>query len=167
MACLAYAAPQPDSPLYAPFLVLITRLWAGAAKLGGEPSSVPVYFTPLDVGAMVAVSASAKTGETAQKAFARLESFVAETIEPKLGASELATTEQQLGFFLGTADLPDEVLGNVYGVAFSLGRRDQLAIDPAQLKRVLQAVTDQDLRRVANEVFAPGKHAAVFVSLAK
>jgi hypothetical protein len=50
-------------------------------------------------------------------------------------------------------------------VAFSLGRRAQLGIDSAGLKRALEAVTEQDLRRVANEVFAPARHAAVFVTL--
>src|SRR5262249_28207329 len=34
-ATVAWAAPQPGSDLYAPFLVLISRLWAGAGKLGG------------------------------------------------------------------------------------------------------------------------------------
>ena len=167
MACLAYAAPQPGSKSYAPFLVLIGRLWAGAEKLGGDQSSFPVFFTPLDDGAIVAVSSPAKAGENAATALARLETFVRETIEPPLADSELAATQQQIGFFLGTFDLPDEVLQNVYGVAFSLGRREQLGIDSTALKRALQGVTEDDLRRVASEVFAPERHAGVFVKLAK
>jgi zinc protease len=165
--CLAYAAPQPGSAQYAPFLVLIARLWAAADRLGGDPSSLPVFFTPLDDGAFVAVSAPARPGETGSIAVARLETFVAETIEPPLKGTELGATQQELGFFLGTMDLPDSVLGNTYGVAFSLGRRAQLALDSAALKRALEAVTEQELRRVANEVFAPARHAAVFVTLSK
>jgi zinc protease len=165
MACLAYAAPQPGSAQYAPFLVLISRLWAGAEKLGGGQSSMPVFFTPLDDGAFVAVSSPAKTGETTKMALTRLETFVAETIEPPLRDSERAATQQQIGFFLGTIDLPDEVLQNVYGVAFSLGRREQLGIDSARLKRAVEAVSEPDLRRVAKQVFAPTQHAAVFVTL--
>jgi hypothetical protein len=113
------------------------------------------------------VSAPAQPGETAGKAVARLETFVAETIAPPLKGTELVATQQEIGFFLGTIDLPDDVLGNIYGVAFSLGRRQQLAIDSAGLKRALEVVNEQDLRRVANEVFAPARHAAVFVTLEK
>ena len=36
MACLAYPAPQPGSDLYAPFLVLVSRLWAGGGLGGAE-----------------------------------------------------------------------------------------------------------------------------------
>jgi zinc protease len=167
MISLAYAAPQPGSAQYAPFLMLVARLWAVAEKLGGDPNSLPVFFTPMDDGAFVAVSAPAKPGESAAQAVARMEAFVAETLEPPLRDTEIAATQQQVGFFLGTIDVPDDVLQNIYGVAFSLGRREQMAIDSAGLKRALEAVTEQDLRRVANEVFAPARHAAVFVTLEK
>ena len=68
--------------------------------------------------------------------------------------------KQMLGIIVGLGDLPDEALGqNPYGVAFSLARRDQIGLDSARLARALDAVTDKDLRRVAAEVFAPGRHA--------
>ncbi len=167
-ACLAYLAPRPGSELYAPFLVLIARLWAGGSRLGGSGvTGSPVYFTPLDDGSVVAVSVPIKRGETAVEAFQRIEKFIAETIEPKLGAFELAAVKQQeLGLILGLRDFPDVALGqNPYGVAFSLARRDQLGLDPARLGRALDAVTDRDLRRVAAEVFAPGRHAGAIAGL--
>jgi len=168
-ACLAYPAPEPGSDLYVPFLVLVMRFWAAAAKLGDSgPTGSPVYFTPLDDGTVVAFSIAAKPGETAAQAYARIEAFVAETLEPKLRPFELTSTRQQLGLFLGTAELPDNLLAqNPYGVAFSLGRREQLGIDPVKLNRALQAVTDQDLRRVAAEVFAPARHTGAFISISK
>jgi zinc protease len=163
-ACLAYDAPEPGSDLYAPFLVLVTRLWACAGKLGGGPGGLPVYFTPLDDGAVVAVSTPAKRGETAAQAFAGLEAFVAEAVEPKLVEDELATVRQTFGFLLGTTSLPDPALATTpYGVAISLGRREQLGIDPAKLGRALGAVTDQELRRAANEVFTPSRHAGALI----
>jgi len=54
---------------------------------------------------------------------------------------------------------------NPYGVAFSLGRRIQLGIEPARLAKALGAVTEKDLRRVADEVFAAQRHAAAFVAV--
>jgi zinc protease len=166
-ACLAYLAPRPGSELYAPFLVLVSRLWAGASRLGGSGvTGSPVFFTPLDDGSVVAISATVKRGEIAAKAFERIEKFVASTIEPKLGAGERDAVKQQLGMILGLGDVPDALLGqNPYGVAFSLARRDQLGLDPARLGRSLDAVTDQDLRRVAEEIFAPGRHAGAFAGL--
>jgi zinc protease len=44
-------------------------------------------------------------------------------------------------------------------VAFSLVRRDQLGLDPARLSRAIDSVTDDELHRVAAEVFAPARHA--------
>jgi zinc protease len=169
LASLAYLAPRPGSDLYAPFLVLVSRLWAAAEKLGnGGPTGSPVYFTPLDDGAVVGVTAPAKPGETAAKAQARLEAFVADTLAPKLGDNEAAATRENLGFLFGTADLPDNLLArNPYGVAFSLARREQLGLDPVALDRAWQAVTDRDLRRVVDEVFAPGRHAGAFISIEK
>jgi zinc protease len=164
MACLAYLAPAPSSDLYAPFLVLVSRLWAGADKLGGDGMGFPVYFTPMDDGAVVAVSTPARAGETSKQAFARLEAFVAETVGPKLRDGEATATLQELGMFFGTLAIPDEQLAlNPYGVAFSLGRREQLGIDPARFKRSLEAVDEPALRKAAAEFFDPVRHASAFV----
>jgi zinc protease len=160
-ACLAYLAPRPDSDLYAPFLVLITRLWAIGQQFDGPGvTGSPVFFTPLDDGSIVGISATIRPGETSDKAFERIEKFVAKAVEGKLGADEPAEVGQMLGMLMGLGDIPDEALGqNPYGVAFSLARRDQLGLDPARFEKALRAVTDQDLKRVAAEVFAPGRHA--------
>ena len=168
-ACLAYAAPAPGSDLYAPFLVLVSRFWAGASKLGGNgPTGTPVYFTPLDDGAVVALSTTAKPGENAAGAIKRLEDFVAETIEPKLGLFERTTARQHFGFLLGLGDMSDRILlNNPYGVAFSLGRRDQLNLSSAGLKRAWDTITDDQLRRVAREVFARERQASAFVAVEK
>ena len=167
VACLAYAAPEPGSDLYAPFLVLVARFWAGLgpARRGGGPGRPSVYFPLLEDPAVLGVSATAKPGETAPQAIARLESFVAETIAPQLRDDERASARQMFAFFLGTADLPDFALArNPYGVALSLARREQLGIDPAELNRAFDALTERDLRRAADEIFAPARHAGAFVS---
>jgi zinc protease len=168
MACLAYATPAPGSDLYAPFLVLIMRLWVSSAKLGNGPMGSQMYFTPLDDGAIVGISSPLKPGESVPKTIARLEAFVNETIAPELTDPERVAARQQLGLLLGFADVPDPVLGrNPYGVAFSLARRVQLGLDSAQLDRALSTITDQDLRRAADAVFAPSKHSGAFILLEK
>jgi zinc protease len=165
---LAYPAPEPGSALYAPFLVQVSRLAAASSKLGGGPFPFPVYFTPLDDGAVVIVSSPAQKGENAAKSIARLEAFVAETIGPPLHHRELVATSQELGPNLGAEAIPDDVLGqNPYGVAFELGRWEQLGVDPAALARSIEAVADPDLRWVATEVFAPSRHSGAFVVVEK
>jgi zinc protease len=82
----------------------------------------------------------------------------------RLRENEPATTLQEIGSFSGAIPVPDELLAlNPYGVAFSLGRREQLGIDPARFNRSLGAVSDQSLRRAAAEFLDPARHAAAFV----
>ena len=135
--CLGYLPPQPDSELYAPFLLLISQLWsAGAGLQSGDSAGPQVFFTPLDDGGVVAVSAELNAGENTDQAIERLEAFVAKATAPKLRPDELTLARQQLGFLFGIVDIPDNQLAlNVYGVAFSLGRREQLGIDPSTLGR--------------------------------
>jgi len=168
VACLAYAAPEPGSEHYAPLLVLVARLWAAMAQPGGGPAQTSVYFPLLEDPAVLGVSAPAKPGETAPQAFARLEAFVADTVAPQLREDERASARQTFALFLGTVELPDFALArNPYGVALSLARREQLGIDPAQLNRAFDALTERDLRRAAGAIFAPSRHAGAFLSPGK
>jgi zinc protease len=76
------------------------------------------------------------------------------------------TARQQFGFLLGLVDLSDALLANnPYGVAFSLGRREQLTIAPAELRRTWNGITDDELRRAAKEVFSPDHHAGAFIAV--
>jgi len=170
VACLAYTAPEPGSELYAPFLVLVARFWAASAQPGGgggtgRPS---LYFPLLEDPAVLGVSAMAKPGETAPRAIARLESFVADTIAPQFRDDERASARQMFALPLGTGEMPDFALAqNPYGAALSLARREQLGIDALELNRAFDALTERDLRRAAGEIFAPARHAGAFISPVK
>src|SRR5262249_36240421 len=111
LACLAYPSPRPGDPSYAPFLVLVLRLYEAAAKLGEEgPTGWPFYFPPFDDGTIVALSTPLKTGEDCPKALARIESVVAEVVAPRLRPDEAQRALQQFGFLLGLVDVPDAML---------------------------------------------------------
>jgi len=166
VACLAYAAPEPGSELYAPFLVLVARFWAASAQPGGGGGTggPSVYFPLLEDPAVLGVSAMAKPGETARRAIARLESFVAGTIAPQFRDDERASARQMFALFLETAEIPDFALAqNPYGAALSLARREQLGIDTLKLNRAFDALTERDLRRAAGEIFTPARHAGAFI----
>ena len=166
-ACLVYAAPPPGDALYAPFLLLVSRLSANATTLGDFGSmGSPVYFTPLDDGAIVAVMTKPTPGEDGPQAIKRLEAFVRETIKPDLRLFELMTARQQLGPLLGLVETSDIMLArNPYRVAFSLARRDQLNLVSAELGRAWESITSGQIRRAADQVFSPERRTALFVAV--
>jgi len=169
VACIAYKAPSPGRTHYAPFLVAVARLWASGEKLGGDQfGAMPVFFTPLDDGAFVALSSPLKAGESPAQAFTRLQILVRETISPAPSGEEVALARQQFSFLLGTGDLPDNLLAqNPYGVCFSLARREQLSLDPSKLDRALGEVTERDFRLMAKEIFDSARQVQTVVSAQK
>jgi zinc protease len=164
--CLAYRAPVPTSDSYAPFLVLMGRLWAGGSSLENKPGKMLVRFAPLDDPEVIHVSSSVRKGESAKQAEQRLTIFVADAIKPKFEAKEIDRLRLQFGFFLGFADQPDSLLAeNLYGVAFSLGRRHQLGMNSDKLKKELEQITEQELRKAAQQVFDTGRHTTAIVRI--
>jgi zinc protease len=166
-ACVAYAAPEPGSELYAPFLVLVARFFAASAQPAGGATGKPtVYFPMLEDPAVLGVSATAKQGENSARAIARLESFVAESIAPKFREEDRVLARQMFGMYLGTAEVPDFALAqNPYGAALSLARREQLGLDALELNRAFDAITEADLRRAAGEIFGRAREARAFISV--
>ncbi|HUU91392.1 MAG TPA: insulinase family protein [Phycisphaerae bacterium] len=161
---LAYAAPKTDSDLYAPFLVLVGRLWHRAQALGAAPGGMPIHFAALDDPAVVSVCAPMKDGEEPDQAVARLEAFVAEAAKAELATSDRMVTLQTFNFAFGLLSVPDQMLAqNLYGVAFGMGRRAQMGVDSAALKGSIETVTTDDLRRAAEAVFSEKVRAAVVV----
>jgi len=165
-AGVAYAVPAPGSDLYAPFLVLTIRLQSQASKLGAEPGRFPVMFAPLDDPSKLTATVPLKGGETAGQAVERLDAFVAQAVGPGLKGGEGQRVLQSFGFLLGLIDLPEAALAqNPYGVALILGRSRQLGVDPAKLKERIQGLKEEDLRRAAKEIFAPGRRGAAVVTV--
>jgi zinc protease len=167
VACVAYAAPQPGSELYAPFLVLVARFFANSAQSGGAGGTgwPSVYFPLLEDPAVMGLTAKVKPGENSAGAIARLESIVADTIGAPLRSEERASARQTFALFLGTAEIPDFAMAqNPYGAALALARREQLAIDTPKLNRAIDDLTEKELRRAAGEIFDPARHAAALLS---
>jgi zinc protease len=168
-ACLMYAAPSPGSDLYAPFLVLVARMQGRMSQIGDVGAQgrfpPPVYYAVLDDPSVFSVSAPVGAGETGEGVIAKLDAFISGSLKPELAPSDIRAAEDHFGPFLGLAEVPDSFWAqNPYGLAFSLGRRAQLGIDPAKLKRTLAGLTEADLRRCAREVFGPERRAAVIVT---
>jgi zinc protease len=163
VACLAFAAPTPESDLYAPFLVIVARLWQSAASPSG-PLKPIVYCAPLDDPKVLALSAAVE-GLPPDQAFAALRNILASALAREFSSADVAVARNAFGWMLGLGDVPDAAIRqNLYGTALSLGRRAQLGIDPDRLARALESVTADDVRRAAQTLFAEDKCAAVYVN---
>jgi hypothetical protein len=96
---------------------------------------------------------------------ADLELRLQNALQPVVTPLEKRTAVQQFAM-LGTIDLPPPWWArNVYGLAFGTGRQDQLKLDGKELAKAIQAVTDEDLQRLAEEVFAPAKRCIAIVEV--
>ena len=165
--CLAFAAPPPDSELYAPFLVIVARMWLKVVAAGASPGSLlVVYAVPEEPGVLL-VSSPVGAKENAKQAVTRLERFISEAVGAEVRASDVPATKRAFAWMLGTADIPDHFLArNLYGLAWSVGRRAQLGIDSAKVAKAIEAVNTEALREAAQKVFSPGQRAGV-IAVAK
>lgn len=166
VACLAYAAPPPESGIYVPFLALVARMWSRAIELGVTPEHFPVRYAPLDDPWVVAVTDLVRDEKDTDRVVATLKRFISETIEQELSADEIARTRNTFGFALGLTDYTQEMLReNPYAVALGLGRRWQLGIDTQTISQRLETLTTDDIRRAGKAVFAPERCATVIATL--
>ncbi len=172
IAAVAYPAPSPASPAYAPFLAVVSRMYREfapeimQARRRHLPVE-PVMFAPFDQPEVVIVSADLQAGETDQDGVARLRQRVARAAtlgegEPT-GGGDLA---QWLGPMLGLSEFPAALLAqNPYGPAFTMGRRAQMGMDSEAIRRGLETLTREDFARCAGEILGANRGAAVVVRL--
>lgn len=165
VATVAYRAPRPGDDLYAAFVVLVGRLLESALpdfQRGGVVQ--PVSWAPLDLPELVFTSAVVGPGRSDAEAVAALRERVRKAVTIAGDEVDAEFVIRQYGLLLGLAPLPDAVMGmNPYVVAFSLGRRDQLGLDPQTLTAQIEALDADDLRRCAEAIFADERSAAVVV----
>jgi zinc protease len=167
-ATLAYAAPGPNDPLFAPFLVLVSRMQQRGGPIGIDPEQTIIRYYPLDDPGAVYVTAPLKNKETGKEAVARLEAFVAKSLGEKFAATEPRVARALQGFLFGFGDQYEERFAvNVYSLAFAVGRREQMGFDSEAIERALNAVTAEDVGRATREIFTPERRAAVVVYPAK
>ena len=163
VVAIGYAAPQPGSELYAPFLVVVSRLWAeiGGRLQPGKPP--PVYYPPLDDSTVIILSAEWSDTTPADSVLDKLDDRLQSALTAKVTRRDRRRTANSMAT-LGTVDVPNTAWRqNVYGLAFSTARRLQLGIDGVALRKAIEKTTDADMRRLGTSVFAPSKRVAVVI----
>jgi zinc protease len=161
--CLAYCYPPANSKLFPAFVALVARLLDGAMKISANPMEFPVMFMPMDDFGTVYVMSKTKDGETCDKAVQRWSKFVADAVHGKNLSDAGSTAKEQFAFLLGTKEIPNSLQGNIYGLAFGLGRREQLGINGEQLAKDLDRPQPETIQQCAKEYFGEDKRTIVVV----
>ncbi len=163
VAAIGYAAPRPGSKEYAPFLIVVSRLWAGAQAAFQPGKTPPVYFTPLDDGTTLVLQTDVQIEADIESALDQLDQRLNTALTPKLTPADKQLTINSMAM-MGTVDVPDAMWAqNPYGLAFSIGRRYQLKLNGGDLRDAIQRVTDVDMQHLAANVFSPEKRDTVIV----
>ena len=172
-AKIAYRAPDPNSKLYAPFLVILSnmmdkhRLALRTRRIHAK-TSPPVTFMPIDLPELfwinravldprpgdeeIIQSLREKTISQAEKSATKSRRYLNQSFAPLLGIADEWQTEMELKM-------------SPQNVAFGVGRRKQLGIDTDKLRSALKKVKKKHIRSCAKKVFGEKLGAAVVVRL--
>ena len=124
----------------------------------------PFQYAPLDDPSVFFLGRDLSPGETPEAAALDLRSRLAPLLTAPPEALERARSLPSLAFFFGTFPLQDGVLaGNLYGLAFGLGRRVQTGIDPAALAASVGRIDADGWRAMVAAFLAPERLAAAAV----
>ena len=165
VAAIGYAAPPYGSKEYAPFLIVVSRLWANTQNFFQSGRMPPVYYTPLDDGTMIGLQTDLRADTDTKSILDQLDQRLHAALGPKLTPADKMRTLNSMAL-LGTVAVGDTMwLQNLYGLAFSVGRRYQLELDGKELRAAIQRVTDADMQHLATSIFAPERRETVIVEL--
>ena len=164
-AAIGYTAPPLGSKEYAPFLIAVSRLWANTQSYFQPGKTPPVYYTPLDDGTIIGLQADLRDDKDTTSALNELDQRLHTALTAKLTPEDKQRTLNSMAL-LGTVDVGDAMwMQNLYGLAFSVGRRYQLEFDGSELRAAIQSVTDADMQHLATSIFAPEKRETIIVEL--
>lgn len=160
---IAFAAPTSDSDLFIPTLMITNRLRMNATTSG---SKARVFFPPLDDPTIIALTGPVKKGKTPDEAIAELRAFVDVSIDAPMEYYERDSLQQGFGVMLGFAEPPPVMFKrNLYGVAYSLARREQMGIDMDKLRAAVNGVSAEKIEAAGKAIFAPDRQATMVVQV--
>ena len=164
-AAIGYTAPPPGSKEYAPFLIAVSRLWANTQNFFQPGKTPPVYYTPLDDGTMIGLQTDLRADTDTKSVLNELDQRLHAALTSKLTPEDKQRALNSMAL-LGTVDMRDTMwIQNLYGLAFSVGRRYQLELDGNELRVAIQRVTDADMQHLATSIFSPEKRETIIVEL--
>ncbi len=108
---------------------------------------------------MIGLQTDLRAGADTEAALNQLDQRLHAALTPKLTPQDKRQTLNSMAL-LGTVEMSDAMwMQNLYGLAFSTGRRYQLELDGNELRAAIQRVTDADMQHLGR-VYSLQKNAA-------
>lgn len=165
-AAIGYAAPLPGSKEYAPFLILHARLASKLQSRFQMGKLQPIIYLPLDDTSTIVLQTELRVDDDIETVLKGLDDNLQEALTTELTSKDKQQTHNYLGRLLNTVEIPDGFwIQNLYGLAFSIGRRHQLKINGKTLRNEIEAITDTDLQKMAETIFSQEKRTTVIIEV--
>ena len=166
VTAIGYAAPLPGSREYAPYLIVYARLVTKLQSKFKMGQLQPIFYPPLDDTSTILLQTEIQPDDVLDTILQGLDQNLQDALETKLTLKDKQQTLNILGTLLNTVEMPDAMwVQNLYGLAFSVGRRHQLKIDGKNLRKEIEAVTNMDMQHLAKTIFSPEKRATVVIEI--
>ena len=168
VAAIGYVPPPLGSEAYAPFLIVVSRLWSSLQPTFERGKAQPIYYAPLVDPTTIALQVELSDEKDAETALSQLNQHLHTALTSKLTPQDKQQTINTIPMFLGKVDVPSFMWNqNLYGFAFIVGRQYQMQMDSNALFDAIQRVRDADIQRFATSIFAPEKRVTVIIALEK
>lgn len=161
IATIGYTPPTIGSKEYAPFLVVVSRLWSSLQRPLQMGKVQPIYYQPLMDSTTIALQAELSNKKDVETVLSELNQHLHTALTSKLTPQDKQQTINTIGNLFGKL----EWIFDLYSFAFILGRQYQLQIDINELNAAIQSVTDADLQLLSTSIFAPEKRATIVIEL--
>ena len=168
VAAIGYVPPPLGSEAYAPFLIVVSRLWSILQPTFERGKAQPIYYAPLVDPTTIALQVELSDEKDAETVLRQLDQHLHTALTSKLTQQDTQQTINTIPRLLGKVDVPAFMWAqNLYGFAFIVGRQYQIQMDSKALLDAVQRVTDADIQRLATSIFAPEKRVTVIIALEK
>ncbi len=123
--------------------------------MSGGSQGRQLIFSVIDAPDVLLLQGPVAPGEDRMETLASLQDHLDRAAEAPLTPVDRFQARQFFGYPLATFPIPDALLGgNVYGLAFGIGRREQLGIDGTALGERISQAKDAELRAAAQTLLA-------------
>ena len=161
VAAIGYTPPTIGSEEYAPFLIVVSRLWSTLQRTFQMGKVQPIYYVPLMDPTTFALQAELSDEKDAETVLRELNQHLHTALTSKLTPQDKQQTINTFANLFGKL----EWILDLNSFAFIVGRQYQLQIDNKALIDAVQGVTDADIQLLATSIFAPEKQATVIIEL--
>lgn len=160
IAAIGYTPPMIGSKEYAPFLVVVSRLWSNLHRPFQMSKVQPIYYQPLADSTTIALQAELSDEKNAETVLRELNQHFHTAL-----TSKLTPQDKQQTIITMARLLDKQWIFDLYAFAFIVARQYQLQINTNELGAAIQNVTDADLQLLSTSIFAPEKRATVVIEL--